>query len=110
MITERVEPGIDIKRLAAGIVVLVETETAVYELLVVRPELGIVEVSSSDRSLHKPTIAQFRGSLVPEYGDEVGDWIGKGLCLAFRFQESYHISTPVVSALVRGSTWNYSVF
>ena len=39
---------------------MVETEAAVYEMTVVRPDLRLLEVASSHPALHKPITGQFQ--------------------------------------------------
>ena len=48
----RAEPGIDVRRLKVGTYVFVETAKHVYEMKVVLPHAGLLEITSSDPPLH----------------------------------------------------------
>ena len=101
---EKQGPGISVQRLKAGVKIMVETEKQVYEMVVVRPDLGLLQVTSTDPVLHQPTIGQFLGS-----GD-IADWLSKGLCMSLRFRGGLYVSAPVLSAEVKTPTWRYVVF
>ncbi len=105
----RMEPGIDVRRLKVGTYVFVETTQHVYEMKVVLPCAGLLEVTSSDPPLHAPTVGQFLGSRCPSACDMDG-WIGKGLLMLIRFRNGHYTSAPVVSAEVEGAAWHYAVF
>jgi len=98
------ENGIDIQRLAPETSVLLETDTRLYELKVVNPSLGLVEISSTDAALHQVTIGQLLSSGSKNW------WIGKGLTMRIRFRNGIYTSGPVASARVVGKGWHYDVF
>jgi hypothetical protein len=121
----RSEPGIDVKRLQPGTRLMVETEDAVYEMLAVRSDLELLEITSSDPALHTKTVGQLVAAAPPksfvtqcvagepvlddpEY--QVPDWIGRGLCMVLRFRNGWYTSSPVTGAEVCGETWHYTVF
>ncbi len=107
----RAEPGIDVRRLKVGTYVFVETAKHVYEMKVVLPHAGLLEITSSDPPLHTPTVGQFVSSqCVPMPYDNVEGWIGKGRLMLIRFRNGYYTSAPVVSAEVEGAKWHYTVF
>ena len=56
--TALAEPGIDIRKLTPGTILLVEAEPWLYEIKVVYPVHGIVEISSSDPHLRVATVGQ----------------------------------------------------
>ena len=97
----RAEPGVDIKRLRAGTHVVVVTENAVYNMEVLRADLGLVQVTSSDPGLQQATVGQFTGSQCPP-DCLMPDWIGKDLYMIIRFRNGNHVSTLVQSAEVNG--------
>ena len=105
----RAEPGVDIKRLRAGTHVVVVTENAVYNMEVLRADLGLVQVTSSDPGLQQATVGQFTGSQCPP-DCSMPDRIGKDLYMIIRFRNGNHVSTLVQSAEVQGTTWHYKVF
>ena len=98
------ENGIDIQRLAPGTSILLETDTRLFELKVMNPSLGLVEISSTDPALHQATIGQLLSSGTKNW------WIGKGLAMRIRFRNGIYTSGPVASATVRGKGWHYDVF
>jgi hypothetical protein len=113
----RQEPGIDMKRLKLGTRLMVETESAVYEMRVLHQELCLVEISSSDPQLRQPTVGQFVSSQLSSEGPagmtpacEIPAWLGKGLRMYLRFRNGYYLSSAVQGAEVKGDTWHYSVF
>ena len=114
--TALAEPGIDIRKLRPGTILLVEAEPWLYEIKVVYPVHGIVEISSSDPKLRVATIGQVLHSLrwsspsVP-----IPSWIGRGLALEIRFRNGVYRTQPVRAASVQGkrevgSRWSYEVF
>ena len=114
--TAPAEPGIDIRKLKPGTIILLEAEPSLYEIKVVYPVHGIVEISSSDPKLRVATIGQVLHSLhwsspsVP-----IPSWIGRGLALEIRFRNGLYRTQPVTAAGVQGkredgSRWTYEVF
>ena len=108
METPTVESGIDMRRLAPGNSILLETDSRLYELKVVNPTLSLVEISSTDPALHQATVGQLLSSVGPSGGRDW--WIGKGLAMRIRFRNGTYTSGPVVSARVVGKGWHYDVF
>ena len=108
METPTVESGIDMRRLAPGNSILLETDTRLYELTVVNPTLSLVEISSTDPALHQATVGQLLSSVGPSGGRDW--WIGKGLAMRIRFRNGIYTSGPVASARVVGRGWHYDVF
>ena len=102
------ETGIDLRRLAPGTSILLETDTCLFELRVLNPTLGLVEISSTDPALHQATIGQLLSSVGPNGGRDW--WIGKGLAMRIRFRNGIYTSGPVASARVVGRGWHYDVF
>ena len=90
------------RRLKVGTYVFVETAKHVYEMKVVLPHAGLLEITSSDPPLHVPTVGQFVSGRCPPDCDVEG-WIGKGLLMLIRFRNGYYTSAPVVSAEVEGA-------
>jgi len=102
------ETGIDLRRLAPGNSVLLETDTRLYELKVMTPALGLAEISSTDPALHQTTVGQLLSSIGPSGGRN--GWIGKGLAMRIRFRNGVYTTGPVASARVVGKGWHYDVF
>jgi hypothetical protein len=106
-------PGIDIKRLAKGATLLLQSETDVYELTVQYPEHGIVEVASTNPVLRQPTVGQFLCSTShPGLRLNV---IRQGWAMVLRFRNGQFQTPPIMSAGVcgtrsDGSRWSYEVF
>ena len=110
------EPGIDIRKLKPGTIILLEAEPSLYEIKVVYPVHGIVEISSSDPHLRAATVGQVLHSInVSNPGASIPSWIGKGRALEIRFRNGLYRTQPVTTASVQGkredgSHWSYEVF
>ena len=112
----KVEPGINIRKLKTGTVILLEAAPYLYEIRVMYPVHGIVEISSSDPMLRVATVGQVLHSL--RWSSPVSpipSWIGKGLALEIRFRNGLYRTTPVTAASLGGkredgSRWSYEVF
>ena len=107
------EPGIDIRKLKPGTTVFLEADPCLYEIKVVHPVHGIVEISSNDPQLRVTTVGQLLHSITP--GAPIPAWIGKGLALEIRFRNGMYRTRPVTAAGVSGkheddSRWSYEVF
>jgi hypothetical protein len=105
----RAQPGIDVRRLKAGTRLLIETAQHVYEMVVIVPHATLLEISSTDPVLRRPTVGQFLAGHYPASTDVEG-WIGRGLSMVIRFRNGCYRSGPVLSAQVKGDTWHYTVF
>ena len=114
--TAPAEPGIDIRKLKPGTIILLEAEPSLYEIKVVYPVHGIVEISSSDAHLRVATVGQLLHSVNwSRPGAPIPLWIGKGLALEIRFRNGLYRTQPVTAAGVQGkredgSRWTYEVF
>jgi hypothetical protein len=114
--TTPVEPGIDIRKLKPETVILLEAEPYLYEIHIMYPAHGIVEISSNDPHLHAATVGQLLQSV--HWSSPVAPipfWIGKGLALEIRFRNGVYRTQPVIAATVKGkrddgSRWSYDVF
>jgi hypothetical protein len=110
------EPGIDIRRLKADTTILLEAAPYLYEMRVVYPVHGIVEISSSDPRLRVATVGQVvHGIHWSSPGSPIPSWIGRGLALEIRFRNGTYRTQPATAASVRGkredgSGWSYEVF
>lgn len=110
------EPGIDIRRLKAGAIILMEAAPYLYEMQVMYPVHSIVEISSSDPNLRAATVGQVLHSInASSPGASIPSWIGKGLALEIRFRNGLYRTQPVTAASVQGkredgSHWSYEVF
>ena len=114
--TTPVEPGIDIRKLKPETVILLEAEPYLYEIRIMYPAHGIVEISSNDPHLRVATVGQLLQSV--HWSSPVAPisfWIGKGLALEIRFRNGVYRTQPVTAAAVKGkredgSRWSYDVF
>lgn len=111
-----VEPGLDIRRLKAGAIILLEADPYLYEMQVMYPVHSVVEISSSDPALRAATVGQVLHSVHPSSpGAAIPSWIGKGRALEIRFRNGLYRTQPVTAASVQGrrddgSRWSYEVF
>jgi hypothetical protein len=114
--TVPVEPGIDLRKLKPGTIILLEAELWLYEIKIVYPVHSIVEISSSNPMLRTATVGQVLHSVHwsnPKAA--IPAWIGKGLVLEIRFRNGVYRTQPVTAASVQGkredgSRWSYEVF
>ena len=110
------EPGIDIRKLKTGVVILMEAGPYLYEIRVMYPVHSIVEITSSDPNLRAATVGQMLHSVHwPSAGAPIPSWIGKGLVLEIRFRNGLYRTQPVTAASVQGkredgNRWSYEVF
>lgn len=105
------ESNIDVTRLKPGMKLFLETGTAVYTLLVLRPKLGLVQVTSSRPELRQPTVGQLIGSYQSDASRTAFlNQIVKNFSFCLRFADGYFTSTPVTAAEVSGGHWHYIVF
>ncbi len=114
--TSPVETGIDIRRLKPETVILLEAEPYLYEIRVMYPAHGIVEISASDPHLRLATVGQVLQSV--HWSSPAApspSWIGKGLALEIRFRNGIYRTQPVTAATISGKHddgghWSYDVF
>jgi hypothetical protein len=115
-LTAPVETGIDIRKLKPETVMLLEAEPYLYEIRVMYPAHGIVEINSSDPNLRVATVGQLLQSVHwSSPGAPIPFWIGKGLALEIRFRNGIYRTQPVMAAGIKGkradgSHWSYDVF
>ena len=111
-----IEPGIDLRRLTPDTIILLEADPYLYELRVLYPAHGIVEISSSDPTLRIATVGQVLHSVHwSSPAAPIPSWIGKGLVLEIRFRNATYRTQPVMGASVSGThkdgrRWSYEVF
>jgi hypothetical protein len=113
-LTAPVETGIDIRKLKPETVMLLEAEPYLYEIRVMYPAHGIVEINSSDPNLRVATVGQLLQS-VHWSSPPIPSWIGKGLALEIRFRNGNYRTQQVTAAGVKGkrddgTPWSYDVF
>jgi hypothetical protein len=105
------QPGIDIRRQKPGTQILIETDTGLYELIVVRPEESVVRVSGTDPRLHQPVVGRFHRSVYAlDPKAALDGWVGKTMKMVIAFRNAPFESGVVLSASVRGTGWHYDVF
>ena len=61
------EPGIDIRRLKPGTILLLEADPFLYEIKVVYPVHSIIEISSSDPCLRTATMGQLLHGILQQH-------------------------------------------
>ena len=108
--------GIDLRRLKSETIILMEADPYLYEMRVMYPFHGIVEISSSDPALRAATVGQVLHSLHwSSPATPIPSWIGKGFALEIRFRNGLYRTRPVMAASVSGKhedgrRWSYEVF
>jgi hypothetical protein len=108
-------PGIQVKLLTKGTVLLLEGETDLYELTVRYPEYGIVEVDSNHPAIRQSGYGQFTGSVRAGQPGFRSSAIKKGWAIMLRFRNGEFLTQPILAARVcgvrdDGSRWSYDVF
>lgn len=107
----KVQPGIDITKQKEGTKIIVETNNHLFEIKVLSPKEGLIEVSSTSPELKRPTIGQYmRGVYVLDSAVTIDRWIGRTMQMYLRFRNGFFLSGPVVSATISGEGWKYEIF
>jgi len=107
----KAQPGIDLARQNKGTKIMVETDNHLFEITVLNPASGLVEVSSTLPLLRQSTVGQYlRGVYVLDANVGLDAWIGRTLQMFIRFRNGTFMSGPVVAASVVGLGWTYDVF
>ena len=76
------EPGIDIRKLKPGTTVLLEADPYPYEINVMHPVHGVVEISSSDPRLRVATVGQVLHSVHWSSPGSADPWMDRqGACV-----------------------------
>ncbi len=105
------QPGIDISKQRPGTKIIVETDNLIFELKVVDPSRGLLEVTSNSPLLRRPTIGQYlRGVYVLDASVGIDHWIGRTMQMFLRFRNGYSLTGPVITASLSGPGWTYDVF
>jgi len=110
-----VTPTLNLKSLKKGTVLFLECESDLYEITLLQPEHGVVEISSNLPALRQGTVGQFICSVQWSHPGTRLNVIQQGWAAIFRFCNGEYQTQPVVSASIRGkrtdgSRWSYEVF
>ena len=103
------EVGIDVAKLKADTILIVETSKWMYQLVLHDPSLCTVMVESGDHCFEGPALGQYQGAVVTKTKMRPR-WIGKGMPMSIRFRNDVYVSEPVQSVVVCGKGWEYEVF
>jgi len=109
------EIGVDVTKQAVGSIILVETEdNHLFELIVKRPETGVVEISGTEPRLKCPVLGVLTHSFSDDKKVQINHWIGKLLKMSLVFKNGNFESKLVTHALIKGVTdgkkWKFEVF
>jgi hypothetical protein len=103
--------GIDLRKRNVGEAILIETDSGIYELVLVQPQQCLVQVTGTDPRLHTPTIGRLAYSVdALNPADRRDGWIGPAHRLLIVFRNANFESGVVLSASIRGQDWHYDVF
>lgn len=103
------ELGIDLTKLEAGTMIFAETESdQLFEIKIVHPEKGVVEISGTEPRLKMPVLGILTHSSSGKV--QINHWIGTLLKMSLVFKNGNFESTPVIHASVKSPKWNYNVF
>lgn len=105
------EVGINITKLAIGTSIMVETEDSqVFEIVVRKPEHGVVEVSGTEPRLKNPTLGVLTHSSTDDKKTQIDHWIGQYLRMMIVFRNGNYESQLVTHASLKGEGWQFEVF
>jgi len=109
------EIGIDVTKQAIGSTILVETEdNHLFELVVKRPETGVVEISGTEPRLKYSVLGVLTHSFSDNKKVQINHWIGKLLRMSLVFKNGNFESKLVIHASIKGETdgekWKFEVF
>lgn len=99
-----------------GTTIFLEANPCIYEIKVIQPDHGIVEISSNDPLLRVAAVGQVLHSVHwSNPAAPIPTWIGKGLALEIHFRNGVYRTQPVTAASIHGkredgSRWSYDVF
>lgn len=110
-------PGINVGLLDRGTRILAVTAVKEFELVVVEPHKGLVNVGADDPRLQPPRLGRLIGSSKDLSGKQMEEeWIGEGLYMNIQFKNLTLVTNPVQSARIEGVSkttgepWHYEVF
>ncbi len=107
----KAQPGIDLSKLAKNTKIIVETDSHLFEIKVLDPATGHVEINGTAPQLRQPTVGQYLRSIyVLDARVGIDKWIGRTMQMFLRFRNGDFLSGPVVTASVSGPGWSYDVF
>jgi len=105
------ELGIDVTKQKIGTTLFIETEDGqLFEMKVVTPAKGVVEVHGTDPRLKAPVLGVLTHSFSGDKRTQINHWIGLLLKMALVFRNGNLESGPVVHATIKGEGWSYDVF
>jgi len=103
------EIGINVTKQKIGTTIMVETEdNQIFEMVVRKPKLSVVEVSGTEPRLKYPTF----GVLTHSFDEKtrIDHWIGQYLKMTLVFRNDNYESKPVIHASLKGEGWQFEVF
>jgi len=108
-------PAINLKLLKTGSVLFLACESDLYEMTVLHPEDGIVEISSNLPTLRQNTAGQFMWSVRWDQPGVRVNVIQRNWAMVLRFSNGMFQTQTIMSASVSGkredgSRWSYEVF
>jgi hypothetical protein len=105
------QPGIDLTKQKKGTRIIVETDSLLFEIVVLDPARCLIEVASTTPLLREPTIGQYlRGVYVLDASVGIDHWIGRTMQMFLHFRNGDFLTGPVVTASIAGPGWTYDVF
>lgn len=105
------ETGIDITKQKIGTTIMVETEDDhLFEMVVKKPEQGVVEVTGTELRLKHPTLGCLAHSHTDDKKTLINHWIGQYLKMMLVFRNGNYESKPVTHVSLKGEGWKFDVF
>ncbi len=109
------EIGVDITKQKIGTTIMVETEdNHLFEMVVKRPESGVVEISGTEPRMKNHTLGVLTHSFSDDKKTQINYWIGQYLKMMLVFRNGNYESKLVTHASIRGETdgkkWKFDVF
>lgn len=105
------EIGINITRQKIGTAIMVETDDGqLFEIIVRKPDQGVVEVSGTEPRLKQPTLGVLTHSFSDDKRTQINHWIGQYLRMMLVFKNGNYKSKLVSHASLKGEGWQFEVF
>lgn len=103
------EIGIDITKLKLDTIIMVETEdNHIFEMIVRKPEHGVLEISGTEPRLKHSTLGVLTHSF--DEKTQINHWIGQYLKMMLVFRNGNYESKLVAHASLKGEGWQFEVF
>jgi len=105
------QPWIDIRQLKVDDELLIDADPFIYQLRIINPIIGLIEVTSSDPRLKEPVVGIYLGGYYDL--DDVIEFeyrISVALKMKIKFLDCIYVTNPMLTARLIGKGFYYDVF